>query len=747
MPDFERPQLTEPEPEQSGFLQNLDPRLLTGLVAGATCLVLFVGCLAIYTYAQKQLAPTQGATVLNFTSAPTLTPSLTPIPSGTLSPGRTPTLTPTIDLTATITNIPAMRFATLSEITGTVEVKTGESGSWIRIETNTAIRPGTTVLTSENSSVKITLSEGSIVRLSSQTQFTLTELGGATTDPVTKFKLDFGKVWAIVTEALGNGRLEVQMPVGVASVRGSFMSAENNTTDNVEIVTCLEGHCRYENQGGAQDLTTNQQTESQNGAAPGAPHPIDPFQLADWAKQHIPEVATLTPTATPTRTRTPTYTPSMTYTASLTFTPTATYTPTPITLLQNGSFEDGFTNGVANGWTSWTISDANAAPQNNCGRKEPTFQQISSSLDSRRVKDGASAQQMLTPVTDPGFGFYGGLRQVISGLTPGKTYRFTIWASSWSSTGDNPAVSEGTGPVWFQIAIGQGVTHADDPNIKRSDLLNIKDSYTQLSVEAVAVSNTLTVFTYANPSSCSKHNEAFFDAALLAEPGAPTSTPTNSPTPVPPTNTATATPGPAVKLAFIVQPGKATAGAAITPAIQVAIQDASGRTVPYATNTITVTIGTNPGNGTLSGTLTVGPVSGVATFSNVSIDKVGTGYTLTASATGLTGVTSATFNVSPASASALVISGLPTSVATRTPQSITVTAKDAFGNVATGYTGTVKFTSTDTAAVLPSNYTFVSADNGVKSFSVTFNTTGSKSVTATDTVTSSITGSASTTVI
>src|SRR2546427_39032 len=84
---------------------------------------------------------------------------------------------------------------------------------------------------------------------------------------------------------------------------------------------------------------------------------------------------------------------------------------------------------------------------------------------------------------------------------------------------------------------------------------------------------------------------------------------------------------------------------AITPAVQVAVQDAQGNTVMTATTSITVAIGTNPASGTLSGTTTVAAVSGVATFSNLSIDKAGTGYTLTASATGLTGATSSAFNV------------------------------------------------------------------------------------------------------
>ena len=45
---------------------------------------------------------------------------------------------------------------------------------------------------------------------------------------------------------------------------------------------------------------------------------------------------------------------------------------------------------------------------------------------------------------------------------------------------------------------------------------------------------------------------------------------------------------------------------------------------------------------------------------------------------------------------------------------VTITAKDAYGNTATSYTGTVHFTSSDSAAVLPGNYTFVAGDAGVK---------------------------------
>ena len=70
----------------------------------------------------------------------------------------------------------------------------------------------------------------------------------------------------------------------------------------------------------------------------------------------------------------------------------------------------------------------------------------------------------------------------------------------------------------------------------------------------------------------------------------------------------------------------------------------------------------------------------------------------------------------------------------------TVTAKDAFGNVATGYRGTAVFTTNASRATLPGNYAFTAADNGVHTFSAALLTTGSKNITVTDLVTSTIIG-------
>ncbi len=101
------------------------------------------------------------------------------------------------------------------------------------------------------------------------------------------------------------------------------------------------------------------------------------------------------------------------------------------------------------------------------------------------------------------------------------------------------------------------------------------------------------------------------------------------------------------KLAFTVQPSNTAATVAISPAIEVQVQDTDGNLVT-TTNPqpqIILKIGTNPGGGTLAGTLTVTASGGVATFHDISIDKAGTGYTLVASAMDLTSATSASFNI------------------------------------------------------------------------------------------------------
>ncbi len=101
------------------------------------------------------------------------------------------------------------------------------------------------------------------------------------------------------------------------------------------------------------------------------------------------------------------------------------------------------------------------------------------------------------------------------------------------------------------------------------------------------------------------------------------------------------------KLAFIAEPSTAHAGAFITPAVQVAVEDTLGNVDATFSGGITLALSTNPGLSTLSGSTTVVVVSGVATFSDLTINKAANGYVLSASSAGLSTVTSTSFNIIP----------------------------------------------------------------------------------------------------
>src|SRR5712691_1233559 len=146
------------------------------------------------------------------------------------------------------------------------------------------------------------------------------------------------------------------------------------------------------------------------------------------------------------------------------------------------------------------------------------------------------------------------------------------------------------------------------------------------------------------------------------------------------------TPGSASQLGFSVPPSTATAGTAIAPAILVTVQDAFGNTVGSAGVAVTIAIGTNPGGGTLAGAATRTAVNGIATFSDASIDKAGTGYTLTAAATGLAGAASAPFNITPGLATQLAFTVQPTAAraGTTIAPAVQVAVQDQLGNTVAG---------------------------------------------------------------
>jgi len=103
--------------------------------------------------------------------------------------------------------------------------------------------------------------------------------------------------------------------------------------------------------------------------------------------------------------------------------------------------------------------------------------------------------------------------------------------------------------------------------------------------------------------------------------------------------------GIASRLAFGTQPGGAVVGQPLSPQPVVQAQDAGGNLGYNYQQAVTVALGPNPAGDVLSGTRVVTAIHGTAAFANLAIDKVGKGYTLSATSGSLAAATSATFDV------------------------------------------------------------------------------------------------------
>jgi CSLREA domain-containing protein len=190
-------------------------------------------------------------------------------------------------------------------------------------------------------------------------------------------------------------------------------------------------------------------------------------------------------------------------------------------------------------------------------------------------------------------------------------------------------------------------------------------------------------------------------------------------------------------VAFKTQPSTTAVGGTIVPAVEVQMVDEAGAPAVGAVDRdITIALGSNTTGATLSGTKTVRSVQGVAKFDDLSIDKPGSGYTLTAS-TDLGSATSNSFNIeNPATQFEVSV---PATADIGAAFNFTVRTLDADGNPSTLYRGTVAITSDDPNGTLPANYTFTATDAGQHTFSARFSKPGMRTITVTDTVDSSLT--------
>jgi hypothetical protein len=190
----------------------------------------------------------------------------------------------------------------------------------------------------------------------------------------------------------------------------------------------------------------------------------------------------------------------------------------------------------------------------------------------------------------------------------------------------------------------------------------------------------------------------------------------------------------ATQLAFSTQPTSTTSTTPISPAVQVKLESGSGATVLAANISIAIAIGSNPGSGTVSGTLTaLTNSSGIANFAGLSIDKAAAGYTLTATSAGLTAATSSAFTISVGVAAKLAFTTSPTAAfaASAFFAQPVVTIQDAGGNTVTTSTSGVTLSLTTANGAVLSCTAAQPAVAGVASFAgCAINNVGSYTLTA-----------------
>jgi hypothetical protein len=178
--------------------------------------------------------------------------------------------------------------------------------------------------------------------------------------------------------------------------------------------------------------------------------------------------------------------------------------------------------------------------------------------------------------------------------------------------------------------------------------------------------------------------------------------------------------------------------AAFANALSAKVSDGFGNAVPGTTVSFSAPssgAGGTFAGGALSASVASGS-NGVATAPVFTANSVTGPYSVAAAVTGLTTATFALTNA-VLSAASMTLAAAGSAVA-GSPLSVTASAFTANATADISYAGTVHFTSTDAQAVLPADYAFVPSDAGTHVFSLTLKTSGSQSVTATDTVDSAL---------
>ena len=177
------------------------------------------------------------------------------------------------------------RVGTVTGIEGQAEVLHGGAGTWSLLREGDPVALGDQLRTRQDSKLRVTLREDSVLTLAPASQLTITEQVVAPA-AVSRFQLLLGTIKAAVTERYSepNARFEVATPTAIAGVRGtSFLASYDPSQEETLVVGLLDVtrvRALVDTQGTAVvDLGPGLATRVRRGSRPLAPARLPEDQL------------------------------------------------------------------------------------------------------------------------------------------------------------------------------------------------------------------------------------------------------------------------------------------------------------------------------------------------------------------------------------------------------------------------------------------------------------------------------------
>jgi len=214
---------------------------------------------------------------------------------------------------------PAPLTASMHEIIGTVTIRKPDQSDFTAVMPDQILTVSSTVKTAEQSRVRLDLSNQTIVRLGENTIFVFKDERKGVDGGRYFLDLGLGEIWII----LKGGEVNVETPSGLAAVRGSFLHVTYRPENNLTTISCLEGHCELENEGGRAELVSGETALVYSPSIPPVTGRMTGAEASDWVLNN-PEATLVIPILEATFAALPTITPGPSNTPPGIFDPTQT---------------------------------------------------------------------------------------------------------------------------------------------------------------------------------------------------------------------------------------------------------------------------------------------------------------------------------------------------------------------------------------------------------------------------------------